>query len=102
MHTDDWAANRQIDRHIHTVSIHQAVVHRPAPPRGSSHWSTYPGCRVLLEQIETKAFYDWATTVIPVIRPENAPRKREGGHVVLRGREDVASVQSREPSECHG
>ena len=49
----------------------------PAPPHGSSHWSTYPGSRVLLQQIETKAFYDWATTGIPVIRPENALRKRE-------------------------
>lgn len=28
VHTDDWAAYRQLDRDINTVSAHQAVVHR--------------------------------------------------------------------------
>ena len=83
VHSVEWAAYQHMDHHIHSVSHHHAFVHRlhlVDPITGIS--------RVLPEQFE--------------IRPKNRQRNWEGGHALLSGREDVASVESREPSECHG
>ena len=86
VHSDDWAAYRQMDHHIHSVSHHQAVVERLhlVDPVTGIHTQEVESCRNNLK-----------------LGQKIRRGIGRGGHAVLPGREDVASVESREPSECH-